>query len=84
MYKILEDKIIYTVDNLEKGVLEFRVSDDMADIYHTYVADDLRGQGIASKLVEMAFNYLESKNYKIKCSCSYARSWAIKHNKKIL
>lgn len=81
MYKLLDNKFVYMVDNLEKGVLEFRINGKEVDIYHTYVDDDLRGKGIASKLVDMAFNYFEEKGYEVKCSCSYARNWAIKHNK---
>lgn len=84
MYKFLDNKIVYMIDNTEKGVLEFRINGNQADIYHTYVDDDLRGKGIASKLVEMAFDYFDENNYEVKCSCSYARNWALKHGKKIL
>ena len=84
MYKLLDNKIVYMIGDTEKGVLEFRVNGNQADIYHTYVDDDLRGQGIASKLVEMAFDYFDKNNYEVKCSCSYARNWAIKHGRKIL
>ena len=84
MYKLLDNKIVYIVDGTEKGVLEFRINGNQADIYHTYVDDDLRGQGIASRLVEMIFDYFDKNNYEVKCSCSYARNWALKHGKKIL
>ncbi len=84
MYKLLDNKIAYIVDGTEKGVLEFRINGNQADIYHTYVDDDLRGQGIASRLVEMVFDYFDKNNYEVKCSCSYARNWALKHGKKIL
>ena len=84
MYKILENKIVYMVNDNIKGELDFKVNDNQADIYHTYVDDDLRGQGIASKLVQMAFDYFKEKNYKVKCSCSYALACARKHGKKIL
>ena len=84
MYKLLDNKIAYMIDNTEKGVLEFRINGNQADIYHTYVDDDLRGQGIASRLVEMVFDYFDKNNYEVKCSCSYARNWALKHGKKIL
>ena len=84
MYKLLDNKIVYIVDGTEKGVLEFRINGNQADIYHTYVDDDLRGQGIASRLVEMVFDYFDKNNYEVKCYCSYARNWALKHKKKIL
>lgn len=81
MYKLLDNKVVYVEDNIEKGILEFKVERGQANIYHTYVDDDLRGMGIASKLVEMAFDYFEKKGYKVKCSCFYARKWALKHGK---
>lgn len=83
MYKKLDNKVVYVEDDIEKGVLEFRINGRVADIYHTYVDDDLRGMGIASKLVLMAFNYLEEKGYEVKCSCSYAKKWALRHGKNL-
>lgn len=83
MYKLLDDKIVYVVNDEVKGEVCFQINGDVADIFHTYVDDDLRGQGIASNLVLKAFEYLESYGYKIKCSCSYAENWAEKHNKRI-
>lgn len=83
MYKILDDEIVYMVDGEIKGTVRFKIENGIADIVHTYVDGDLRGQGIASKLVEMAFKYLEDNNYEVKCSCSYAQKWAIKHGKTV-
>ncbi len=83
MYKFSDNKIEYILNDVVRGVLEFRINDDMADIYHTYVDDDLRGQGIAGELVKKAFEYFEKNNYKVKCSCSYAKNWALKHGKDI-
>ncbi len=81
MYKILDNKIVYILDNEIKGEVCFKIINNEAIIYHTYVDNDLRGQGIASKLVSMAFDYLEEKGYKIEYSCSYAKNWALKHGK---
>lgn len=83
MYKLLDNKIVYTVSDVIKGEVDFDIKGDSADIYHTYVDDDLRGQGIASELVKRAFEYLEENNYKIKCSCLYAKNWAMKKGKAI-
>ena len=81
MYKILDDKIVYILDDKIKGEVCFRTRNNEANIYHTYVDEDLRGKGVASKLVSMAFDYLEENNYKVECSCSYAKNWALKHGK---
>lgn len=84
MYKLLDNKVVYMVFDKVKGEVCFDIKGDCANIYHTYVDDDLRGQGIASELVKRAFNYLEENSYEIECSCSYAKNWALKHDKKIL
>ncbi|MHA6252652.1 GNAT family N-acetyltransferase [Oceanobacillus sp. CAU 1775] len=42
-------------------------------IDHTYVSDELRGQGIAGKLLEEVVQYARSNNKKIKPLCVYAK-----------
>ena len=49
------------------------------NIYHTFVDESLRGQGVASKLVEEAVKEIKSKGGKIKATCSYAKAWLEKH-----
>ena len=48
-------------------------------IDHTFVDESLRGQGIASKLVEKAVEEIKKKNGIVKATCSYAKSWLEKH-----
>ena len=38
---------------------------------HTYVSDELRGQGVAKKLLDEAANYARTNNLKMKPVCSY-------------
>ncbi|RLL40389.1 N-acetyltransferase [Oceanobacillus piezotolerans] len=40
---------------------------------HTYVSDELRGQGIAGQLVEKVVEYARSEGKKIKPLCPYAK-----------
>ena len=84
MYKILDNKIVYMLDDKIKGEVCFKIRNNEASIYHTYVDEDLRGKGVAFKLVSMAFDYLEENNYQVECSCSYAKNWALKHGKGII
>lgn len=51
------------------------------NIYHTFVDESLRGQGIASKLVEQAVNDIKSKGGKVTATCSYAKKWLEKNMK---
>ncbi|MFD2045240.1 GNAT family N-acetyltransferase [Ornithinibacillus salinisoli] len=43
-------------------------------IDHTYVADDLRGQGVAGELVDRVVSYAREHGKKINPECSYAKS----------
>ena len=81
MYKLLDDKIVYLLDGLVKGEVCFKIKNGEANIYYTYVDDDLRGKGIAGELVKRAFDYIEKSGYKVKCSCSYAKNWGLNHEK---
>ena len=80
MYKILDDKVIYILNDNIIGEVCFEINGNKALIYHTYVDSNYRGMGIASVLMKKAFKYLE-KDYIVECSCSYAKTWAIKHGK---
>ena len=43
------------------------------NIFHTFVDDSVRWQGIGGELVERAVAYLTSKWYKVSATCSYAK-----------
>ena len=79
-----EENRIY-LDNEEGKVLaeiEFeQLENKEFNIYHTFVDESLRGQGIAAKLVQMAIDEIEAKGGKVRATCSYAKSW-IDRNKK--
>jgi len=42
-------------------------------VTHTYTAPELRGQGIARRLVERAADYAREKGYRLLAACPYAR-----------
>jgi predicted GNAT family acetyltransferase len=48
-------------------------------IDHTYVNDDLRGQGIAAELVQMAVDQIREQGGKVRATCSYASVWLEQH-----
>lgn len=41
---------------------------------HTYVSEDLRGEGIAGKLVEKVVSFARNEGKKINPTCEYAKS----------
>lgn len=55
------------------------VTETLVDINHTYVSDKLRGQGVASKLVQAVVDELVKENKTCLTSCSYAKAWFDKH-----
>ncbi|MBP5575344.1 MAG: N-acetyltransferase [Treponema sp.] len=78
---IKEDNRIYATGEDGNVVAEvtFPVKDGIATIDHTFVADSLRGQGIAGKLMEEAVAKIQADGNKIAATCSYAVSWLGKH-----
>jgi uncharacterized protein len=49
------------------------------DITHVFVDESLRGQGIASSLMKLAYDYIKEKNLRIVAKCPYAISWFKKY-----
>ena len=79
---IKEQNRIYLQDEAGKLLAEITFEEIEKEIYnidHTFVDESLRGQGIASKLVEEAVKEIEAKGGKVEATCSYARSWLEKH-----
>ncbi|WP_085993204.1 GNAT family N-acetyltransferase [Oceanobacillus senegalensis] len=74
---------------INKGEQKFYVGDDIKDptaeltfnksgkdkivVDHTYVSDELRGQGIAGKLVEEVVSYAREEGKKIIPLCPYVK-----------
>ena len=57
-------------------------SEGVVAIDHTYVADELRGQGVADKLMEETYELLKTENLRAKPVCSYAVAWYKRHPEK--
>lgn len=48
-------------------------------INHTFVDESLRGQGMASKLVQAAVEEIKRRGGKVEATCSYAKKWLSEH-----
>lgn len=78
-----EENRIYIEDDLKNVVAEIcfrKEKDNEYDIYHTYVNEDLRGQKIAKKLVDLAVDKIESKGGKVFATCSYVQKYLKREN----
>ena len=75
---IKEPNRIYLPDETGKTIAEItfqEIEKGTFNIDHTFVDESLRGQGIASKLVEEAVKEIEAKGGKVEATCSYAKKW---------
>jgi len=75
---ITENNRIYSVDANGKVISEItfpEVENGVVDINRTFVDSSLRGQGVAGKLMELAFNKIDQLNKKTVLSCPYAEKW---------
>jgi predicted GNAT family acetyltransferase len=78
LHDIAKQKFYVIIDNLESH-LEYIRMDDVLNLIHTYVPIELRGKGIAAKLVEAALAYVKENNLKIIPSCSYVANYIERH-----
>ncbi len=77
-----EESRIYMLDEAGKVIAEItfpQTAEGEYTIDHPFVDESLRGQGIASKLVQAAVDEIEKKGGKVRATCSYAVSWLAKH-----
>lgn len=80
MEYLTEKHRIYVIqDGKELGEVTFPERDGVYVINHTYVADNLRGQGVASELVRRAVEEIEHRGGRVEATCSYAQLWLAKN-----
>lgn len=78
-FNVEKNRIYYEENGKTLAEVTFIGDEDVLTINHTFVDDSLRGQGIASKLLQEAVNEIKRQNKKVQASCSYAVKWLEKH-----
>ena len=74
------DRIFYQDENGNLlAEVTFPEIDGVATIDHTFVDASLRGQGIASMLVEAAAAQIRESGRPLRATCSYAAKWLETH-----
>jgi predicted GNAT family acetyltransferase len=58
---------------------DYRMHGDTMMLVHTEVPPQLEGRGIASHLVQAAFEYAKKYEWDVLPVCSYVQSWARRH-----
>jgi predicted GNAT family acetyltransferase len=72
-------RFVIAADGAE-ALLEYRMlAPEVIDFVHTYTPAQLRGQGLAGKLVEFAVTYARNQGWRVIGSCSYVAAWLEKH-----
>jgi len=74
-----EGKRYYMQFGDERAELTYREDDKTRDFRHTYVPDDLRGRGIAERLVRHALDDTLLHGYKFTPTCPYVERFVEKH-----
>jgi len=72
-----ESEGVFYIDGPEGRLAEMQYGyfgDNMIDIYHTEVAEELQGQHIGKQLVNAAVDFARRKDLKIIPSCTFAKS----------
>ncbi len=80
---IKEKNRIYVQNEHGKIIAEIEfenIGENVYNIYHTFVDESLRGQGVASKLVEEAVKEIKAQGGTVQATCSYAKKWLEKNN----
>ena len=62
-----------------RAVLEYSLSADRMLILHTRVPPELRGRGLAGKLVRAALDHARAQGLRVEPRCSYAAEWIARH-----
>ncbi len=79
-FKVNPNSIVYGDDSRELARITYpQVKDGVVDIDHTFVDEELRGQGMAGQLMERCVQELRTSGRKAIASCSYAAKWFEKH-----
>ena len=78
----VNDEHVYLTN--ERGELlanaDFReTAPGVFDIYHTVVLPELRGHGVASKLVARTVEEIHQRGGKVTATCTYAKVWLKRH-----
>ena len=62
-----------------RAFIDYQQRGDKLYLLHTEVPSEMEGQGVASALVEKAFQYLEERELKMVPYCSYIQNYLKRH-----
>ena len=78
----IENNRIFKEDEAGQVIAEITFPETSPGVFvidHTFVDSSLRGQGVASKLVQAAVDEIKKRGGDVKATCSYAATWLKEH-----
>ncbi|QYK09249.1 GNAT family N-acetyltransferase [Shewanella mangrovisoli] len=69
-----QQRFVIPVDGHE-AVLEYRLNGQHIDFNRTFVPDELRGKGLAERLVRHGLKWAKAQDFEIEASCWYVQKF---------
>lgn len=69
---------VIKIDNASSYVA-YSLDDKIMELYTTYTPPQLRGKGLAEKVVKAVLEYAKENNFKVIPTCSYVRVFIERH-----
>ncbi len=75
---VKQNRFVSFVEGYE-AVVEYTLKDNIIDLYRTFTPPELRGKGIAGKVVKYALEHAMENNLKVIPTCSYVKGYIERH-----
>lgn len=73
-----QNRFVSDIEGYE-AVVEYRLKDNVIDLYRTFTPLKVRGKGIAGKIVKYALEHAKENNLRVIPTCSYVRGYIERH-----
>lgn len=73
-----KNRFVSYIEDYE-AVVEYSLKNNLIDLYRTFTPLELRGKGVAGKIVKFALEYARDNNLKVIPTCSYVKSYIERH-----
>lgn len=73
------ERKFYAVVEGQEAVIEYAKMGDIYNLAHTFVPEELRGQGVANQLVQGALDQIRKEGARFLPSCPYVQAFLKKH-----
>ena len=81
-FKVIQDteqnRFVSYVEGYE-AVVEYTLKDNAINLYRTFTPPQLRGRGVAGKIVKCALEHAKENNLKVIPTCSYVKGYIERH-----